>query len=205
MSYSVVPTVATGDLWSAANHNTYIRDNFAAGVPDIFTAAGQIVYSTGADAAAVLNAPGAASVLKHSGAALSWLDLLEIPGLLHTKGNADFAPAQSVTGTTWTDVTGATVTLSLSKTCTVMLWAFGVIRVSAAGYGAQVRGSIDGTVDPTYSTPFSGDAAYNPVMYFWYRTGIAAGSRVVKLQFNCSGAATAYFERGRIMGLAMVE
>jgi len=29
MSYTAVPTVATGDPWSAANHNTYIRDNFA--------------------------------------------------------------------------------------------------------------------------------------------------------------------------------
>ena len=30
MGYSIVPTVATGDLWTAANHNTYIKDNFAA-------------------------------------------------------------------------------------------------------------------------------------------------------------------------------
>lgn len=53
-TYTPVPTVNTGDLWTAANHNTYMRDNFAAGVPDIFTAAGQIVYATGADAAAAL-------------------------------------------------------------------------------------------------------------------------------------------------------
>jgi hypothetical protein len=54
MSYSAVPTVSTGDLWSAANHNTYIRDNFAAGVPDIFTAAGDIAYATAANAAVAL-------------------------------------------------------------------------------------------------------------------------------------------------------
>lgn len=30
MAYSAVPTVATGDLWTAAQHNTYIRDNEAA-------------------------------------------------------------------------------------------------------------------------------------------------------------------------------
>ena len=28
MSYTTVPTVSTGDTWTAANHNTYIRDNF---------------------------------------------------------------------------------------------------------------------------------------------------------------------------------
>lgn len=51
MSYSACPTVATGDLWSAANHNTYIRDNFAAGVPDIFTTKGDLAAATGPDAA----------------------------------------------------------------------------------------------------------------------------------------------------------
>jgi hypothetical protein len=29
MAYSAVPSVSTGDLWTAANHNTYIRDNFS--------------------------------------------------------------------------------------------------------------------------------------------------------------------------------
>lgn len=29
MGYTAVPTVSPGDLWTAANHNTYIRDNFA--------------------------------------------------------------------------------------------------------------------------------------------------------------------------------
>lgn len=29
MAYSVVPTVNTGDTWTAANHNTYVKDNFA--------------------------------------------------------------------------------------------------------------------------------------------------------------------------------
>lgn len=46
MGYSVVPTVATGDLWTAANHNTYIKDNFAAGVPALFSAAGDLVYGS---------------------------------------------------------------------------------------------------------------------------------------------------------------
>ena len=29
MAYSAVPLVATGDLWTAANHNTYLRDNMS--------------------------------------------------------------------------------------------------------------------------------------------------------------------------------
>lgn len=54
MSYSIVPRVVLGDLWTAAQHNTYIKDNFAAGVPDIFTAAGDLAYATAADVAAAL-------------------------------------------------------------------------------------------------------------------------------------------------------
>ena len=51
MAYSSVPTVATGDLWTAANHNTYVRDNFAAGVPDIFTTKGDLAVASAADVA----------------------------------------------------------------------------------------------------------------------------------------------------------
>jgi len=54
MAYTVVPTKSTGDLWTAADHNTYIKDNFAAGVPDIFTTKGDIAVATAANTAARL-------------------------------------------------------------------------------------------------------------------------------------------------------
>ena len=43
MSYSVVPTVATGDVWTARNHNVYVRDNFRAVAPDVVTAKGELI------------------------------------------------------------------------------------------------------------------------------------------------------------------
>jgi hypothetical protein len=54
MAYTPVPTQSTGDSWTAAEHNTYIRDNFAASVPDVFTTKGDIFLATGADAGAIL-------------------------------------------------------------------------------------------------------------------------------------------------------
>lgn len=54
MAYIAVPTVATGDMWTAAQHNTYVRDNFAAGVPDLFTAKGDLAVATAANVAGVL-------------------------------------------------------------------------------------------------------------------------------------------------------
>lgn len=32
MAYTAVPTVTTGELWTAANQNTYLRDNMAAAI-----------------------------------------------------------------------------------------------------------------------------------------------------------------------------
>jgi hypothetical protein len=54
MAYTKVPTKSTGDLWTAADHNTYIKNNFAAGVPDIFTTKGDIAVATAANIAARL-------------------------------------------------------------------------------------------------------------------------------------------------------
>lgn len=63
MAFTTVPTVATGDLWTAANHNAYIRDNFAAGVPDIFTTKGDIAVGSAADAAGRLGVGSNGQVL----------------------------------------------------------------------------------------------------------------------------------------------
>lgn len=49
MAYTPVPTKNPGDIITAAIWNTYIRDNFAAGVPDIFTLKGDLAVGTGAD------------------------------------------------------------------------------------------------------------------------------------------------------------
>jgi hypothetical protein len=68
MAYTPVPTVATNDYWSAAQHNTYVRDNFAAGVPDIFTTKGDLAVATGADVAARLAVGGDGAPLVGDGA-----------------------------------------------------------------------------------------------------------------------------------------
>lgn len=68
MAYNAVPTVTTGDLWTASNHNTYIRDNFAAGVPDIFTTKGDLAIASGANAAGRLGVGSNGKVLVASSA-----------------------------------------------------------------------------------------------------------------------------------------
>lgn len=63
MAYTALATAVTGDLWTAANHNTYIKDNFAVSVPDIFTAFGDIPYGTGENTADILAIGTARQVL----------------------------------------------------------------------------------------------------------------------------------------------
>lgn len=54
MGYSPVPAVLAGDWIDEVFINTYWVDNMAAGVPDIFTAKGQLAVASGANAAGVL-------------------------------------------------------------------------------------------------------------------------------------------------------
>lgn len=51
MAYTAVPTLSTGYLVTAADWNAYVKDNFAAGVPDIFTTKGDLAVASAADAA----------------------------------------------------------------------------------------------------------------------------------------------------------
>lgn len=54
MGYNAVPTKGVNDNWTADENNTYVRDNFAAGVPDIFEAKGDLAVASAADVAARL-------------------------------------------------------------------------------------------------------------------------------------------------------
>lgn len=65
MTYTIVPTITTGDLATAAWGNTHIKDNFAAGVPDLFTTLGDVAIATASNAAKRLNAFNASDLLLH--------------------------------------------------------------------------------------------------------------------------------------------
>ena len=100
MAYSVVPTVATGDVWTAAYHNTYIRDNFAAGAPGLFTTKGDLVVATGVNAAGRLAAGPIESILVSDNAAY-----LGMKWLLHkraqVKRSTDYNPSLTTYKIPW--------------------------------------------------------------------------------------------------------
>jgi len=63
MAYNSTPTRNPGDLWTASDHNQYIRDNFAAGVPDIFAAQGDLAVGLDGKAAVALSVGAPVSIL----------------------------------------------------------------------------------------------------------------------------------------------
>lgn len=96
MAYTPVPTVATGDIWTAANHNTYIRDNFAAGVPGMFTSKGDIAVATASQTATRLAAGPDGAILTTDASQAS--GLLWLGGGLHLINEVVLAsPAAAIT------------------------------------------------------------------------------------------------------------
>ena len=65
MAYTIVPTITSGDLATATWGNTYIKNNFAAGVPDIFTTDGDMAVATGANAAERVAVMNGSNLLRH--------------------------------------------------------------------------------------------------------------------------------------------
>lgn len=131
MSYTAVPTQNIGDEWTAAEHNTYVRDNFAAGIPDIFTTKGDLAAASAADVAGRLGVgANGTSLLADSGETLGMKWAGAGPFIRYTKGTdqtiASGAAAEVIDYDTETFDTGDDVTIGAA-------WHFDV-PVGGAGY-----------------------------------------------------------------------
>jgi len=71
MAFNVVPTVSSGDSWTASQHNTYIKDNFAA--VWVGTTNGDMDYYTGASGKTRLGIGAAGAILRSDGTVPVWL------------------------------------------------------------------------------------------------------------------------------------
>jgi hypothetical protein len=152
MAYATVPTVATGDLWTAANHNSYIRDNFAAGVPDIFTTKGDLAVATGPDAAARLAAGSDGQIMQVNAAAANGLqyadDVKNVEFLLDGGGGAITV---GIKGELFFDfnayILGVTLLADQAGSLVVDLW-----KQAYGSYPPSDANSITAAAPPTLST-----------------------------------------------------
>lgn len=99
MSYQTVPTVATGDSWTAAQHNTYIRDNFTALWP--YTDAGDIAYATSATTLGKVGIGTAAQILTSDGSGLTWTDYELSKGVMLIADADQAVPKNVLTDIVW--------------------------------------------------------------------------------------------------------
>lgn len=200
------PTVASGDAWSASQHNTYGRDNDLAYW--VYQAAGDLAYASSSAALARLAIGANGTVLASNGSAPIWSNAA-VNGLLNIKGTVDFSPAQTFSST-WADITGATLTLTLGATCTILVLAevTGNSTLAGTGRATQIRAMVDGVAD---AAPKGSNGSANPTRleaqsYIYSVSGIAAGARIVKLQAQAdSGVNEAnYVASGRLIAIAFV-
>lgn len=203
MAFSSMTNRAAGYVVKAATDWNVIVGNFAA--IWVGTTAGDWDYYTSATTKDRLAAPAAVtSILSETAAGVpSWLSA----GLSKIIGYASYAPAQTRTSTSFGDITGATVTLDLpaGNTYTVIALAGVVGSVDTAGFSCQVCAMIDGTIDPNQLS-LTSSTVNSPIAVGYLRTGIASGSRIVKLRFRVfNTGATATADRGWLIAIAITE
>ena len=99
MAYSTMPTKIASDTITLTNYNN-IRDNFIAGVPDVFTTKGDLVAATAADTAARVAIGSDDSTLVADSSQSTGLAWQIQPAVrAYNSGNV------AVSATTWTTVT----------------------------------------------------------------------------------------------------
>lgn len=203
-------TAVTGATYTAAQYNTYVRDNLTA--IWVGTTAGDLDYYSAANAKARLAIGEANTVLTSDGSVPQWTtpaNMGFLPGLLHAIGYDSFGDiGQTSTSTTIdTNVTGATLDLVISRTCTIIMMAHALMASAGAGHQAKCRGSIGGTVDSTVNNYGSaGATSYTSVAYHYRRANVAAGTITCMLKFGSSNSGVnALIERGGFLVMAFVE
>lgn len=72
MTYQALPTVTTGETWTATQHNTYVRDNFSALFP--YTKQGNIAYATSSTELTVPTNAAGIKIMKSVSGVPAWVD-----------------------------------------------------------------------------------------------------------------------------------
>lgn len=204
MSFDNSYTAVTGATYQAADYNTYVKSNLNA--LWVGSAAGDMEYYSSAVAKTRLPKGTALQVLRmNSGATAPEWATISTAGVLHTSGIVTMTAGAITSSTSLTDVTGMSLTLTLTKTCNVFAVAFGQSYTDDGVYYPTFALNINGTADssslgahrsPEYLSPYQFVSMYK-------LDSVPAGSCVVKLQYKISNATDALTVRnGRIIAMA---
>ena len=145
MAFTTVPTVATGDLWSAAQHNTYIKDNFAA--VWVGSAAGDIDYYTAATTKTRLAAVNGGMLIS-SASAPSWLPMGNTLKVLTADLGTNIPSWKSII----TSRQGGSATSWQTAGTTSQTVGDGIMQIGVLSVTTNVAGI--GSADITFPVPF---------------------------------------------------
>lgn len=128
---------------------------------------------------------------------------------VHTSGYDELATAFSTSSTSYTDVTGLSVTIVTTDVCTIIAYMAGAIAEDNSAGGAPVtdfRLMIGGVAQTAGTQPTLSSANVQlPLSALFLRYSVPAGSIVVKAQMRIDdGSETAYC-RGNLVVLAISE
>lgn len=202
-----VPILANGDWIDAAWLNEYLGDNIRA-FRQGFVNAGGIPYAIDGNTIGELAKPSVPSVLTNdSDGVPEYLAIDALAKGLHAIAFGAYnAGDQNITSTSYVDITNATLNIVTTKTCTIVLLAFGVFAVGTEGERAYVQAVIDGTGSGDGGAVHTSSAVYVPFNTVYRKTSVGAGTITCKLQARGNGAGNnGIFERGQILVLAFEE
>lgn len=183
MAYSVVPLVTTGDEWTAAQHNTYIKDNFASTALGKIQASGDLIYASGSNVIDRL-AYQANSLLTSGSAAPQWLACGD--PLQTLRSNIDGTAAEFGDES----VIGEVVTGSSSPGQTMNGSAVAV-EFNAANIDVYSMWSAGAPTKVTIPATFPDNRWYRLVGYFKITPNNTSAS-LQAIGYRISGAATFY-------------
>jgi hypothetical protein len=169
-----------------------------------YTAGGDMSYRDPAGSYLTrLAKPSVDSVLKMGNdGVLNWLaksSLSSIDAVAIMNSGAEF----TTTSTEFVGIPEMELDISLSKTCSVLVFAAGNMAVSSTAiYPAYLR-AILGNTQPDPGLPMTYAGQYTPVSLVWRDTNLSAGNHTVYLQMKIGNASrTAYWGGGYLMAVA---
>lgn len=191
-------TWSTGELVTSALANTHWRDNLLETAPAKVTAAGDIVYGTGANALARLAIGASPKVLTGGASAPSWAN----PTLF--SGTTDVTADESTTSSSYTDLTtaGPAVTLTPGETMEHLIMVQAYMQTSVAGTTlAYMSPSIAGGAAADVNAALTSEVNRLTLSRTLINASVASGSTHTAKYRAFSG--TAQFSNRRLLAIAL--
>lgn len=212
MTRTAWPTVSAGQVWTAANFNTYCRDNDLAYWK--YTTAGDLVYADASNSLARVGVGASGTLLASDGTKPYWMSVSSVNYRLEKFASTSWSNTYSVGDVNKAKLTNGTVNVALTDAQQYLVLVRAQVRarheVGVPGSGdrpCSIWATINGTnwtnvndLDNGYrctasSSIFEGERV---LFYLWPYLGSTTGATTLNVQLYGRGAndGTNYYDGG---------